>query len=300
MLLRAPLRGALRRALQRSEDPRLPAPLRRRGGGRRRRDAGAEPDDAVVATYREHGHALLRGVPMRVDHGRDVRQGGGLQPRPRRLHAPVRRSRRASTAGNAIVGGGLPLAVGPGAGGPDAADGRRVTACFFGDGAVAEGEFHESLNLAALWQLPVLFCCENNLYAMGTALERAESRPTCRSRPRATECRPGRSTAWTCSRSSDAARRAALAVSGGGGPCFLELRTYRFRAHSMYDPELYRNKEEVERWKEHDPIRPSSSSSDGATRQTRDVEEIERAVATEFGGRRRRRPRTAHSSLPRS
>ena len=132
------------------------------------------PDDAVVATYREHGHALARGVPAGRGHGRDVRQGRGLQPRPRRLDAPLRRARRRFYGGNAIVGGGLPLAVGL-ALADKLQDRRRVTACFFGEGAVAEGEFHESMNLAALWRLPVLFCCENNLYAMGTALARSES-----------------------------------------------------------------------------------------------------------------------------
>ena len=94
-----PLRGALRRAVQRGEDPRLPAPLHRRGSGRGRASCRrSTPDDAVVATYREHGHALARGVPATCDHGGDVRQGRGLQPRARRLDAPLRRRQRASTA----------------------------------------------------------------------------------------------------------------------------------------------------------------------------------------------------------
>ena len=116
--------------------------------------------------------ARARRVDERGDRG-DVRQAGGLQRRPRRLDAPVR-PRTNFYGGNAIVGGGLPLAVGLAL-----ADHMRgediVTACFFGEGAVAEGEFHESLNLAALWGLPVLFVCENNLYAMGTALAISES-----------------------------------------------------------------------------------------------------------------------------
>jgi TPP-dependent pyruvate/acetoin dehydrogenase alpha subunit len=129
----------------------------------------------------------------------------------------------------------------------------HVTVCFFGEGAIAEGEFHESLNLAALWKLPVVFCCENNLYAMGTALERSESETNLAIKAASYEL-----PAWSIDGMDplaveDAARRA-LAVSRGGGPCFLELRTYRFRAHSMYDPELYRDKREVERWKERDPI----------------------------------------------
>ena len=138
--------------------------------------------------------------------------------------------------GNAIVGGGLPLAVGPRPGRQMPAPGRG-TACFFGDGAVAEGEFHESLNLAALWQLPVLFCCENNLYAMGTALARSEAQTDL-----ALQGRGYGMPAWAVdgmdvvaveARSGAAAER----IRAGAGPYFLELRTYRFRAHSMYDPE---------------------------------------------------------------
>jgi TPP-dependent pyruvate/acetoin dehydrogenase alpha subunit len=129
-----------------------------------------------------------------------------------------------------------------------------VTACFFGEGAVAEGEFHESMNLAALWRLPVLFCCENNLYAMGTALARSESQTDL--------CVKAASygiAAWPVDGMdvravARAARDAALAVREGGGPVFLELRTYRFRAHSMFDPELYREASEVEAWKKRDPI----------------------------------------------
>jgi pyruvate dehydrogenase E1 component alpha subunit len=155
--------------------------------------------------------------------------------------------------GNAIVGGGLPIAAGLAL--ADRMQGRpRLTACFFGEGAVAEGEFYEAINLAALWRLPVLFCCENNLYAMGTALGRSESQLDL--------CVKAGSygvPAWPVDGMDalaveEAARRAALAVRAGGGPVFLELRTYRFRAHSMFDPELYRDKAEVERWKERDPI----------------------------------------------
>jgi pyruvate dehydrogenase E1 component alpha subunit len=211
-----------------------------------------EPDDAVVATYREHGHALVRGVSsesiMAEMFGRAEGCSGGRGGSMHLFHAPTR-----FYGGNAIVGGGLPIAVGLAL--ADKMSGRgAVTACFFGEGAMAEGEFHESMNLAALWDLPVLFLCENNLYAMGTALERSES-DTQLALKAASYDMP----AWSVDGMDvlaveQAARRAALSVRGGGGPCFLELRTYRFRAHSMYDPELYRSKDEVERWKQHDPI----------------------------------------------
>jgi pyruvate dehydrogenase E1 component alpha subunit len=129
-----------------------------------------------------------------------------------------------------------------------------VTVCLFGDGAVAEGEFHECLNLAALWRLPVLFACENNRYAMGTALAREHA---------ATDLALRASSygmpAWPVDGMDalavvDAARRAVESIRGSGGPCFLELRTYRFRAHSMYDADRYRDKAEIREWQEHDPI----------------------------------------------
>ena len=155
--------------------------------------------------------------------------------------------------GNAIVAGGLPLAVGLAL--ADKMAGRsRVTVCFFGEGAVAEGEFHESLNLAALWQLPVLFCCENNLYAMGTALGRSESQTDIALKAAGYELAAWAVDGMDVLAVHEAARRAVDAVRSGAGPHFLELRTYRFRAHSMFDPERYREKAEVAHWLERDPI----------------------------------------------
>jgi len=130
-------------------------------------------DDAIVATYREHGHALIQGVSMRAImaemYGRQQGCSGGRGGSMHLFDAGTR-----FFGGNAIVGGGLPLAAGL-ALAEQMRQGTRVSACFFGEGAMAEGAFHESMNLAALWQLPVLFCCENNLYAMGTALARSQS-----------------------------------------------------------------------------------------------------------------------------
>ena len=210
------------------------------------------PDDAVVATYREHGHALLRGGSARAIMAEMFGKASGCSGgRGGSMHLFDKATR--FYGGNAIVGGGLPLAVGIAL--ADKLRGRaRVTACFFGDGAVAEGEFHESLNLAALWGLPVLFCCENNLYAMGTALARAQSETALALK--ATSYRiPSRAVdGMDVEAVERAAQVAAAAVRGGGGPQFLELRTYRFRAHSMFDPELYRPKEEVALWKARCPI----------------------------------------------
>ncbi len=155
--------------------------------------------------------------------------------------------------GNAIVAGGLPLAVGLAL--SDRMLGRsRATVCFFGEGAMAEGAFHESMNLAALWRLPVLFVCENNGYAMGTALERSQSETNLALKAAAYEM-----PAWSCDGMNvesvwAAAGRALEMIRGGGGPIFLEARTYRFRAHSMYDSDRYRDKAEIERWKLRDPL----------------------------------------------
>jgi pyruvate dehydrogenase E1 component alpha subunit len=221
-----------------------------------------QPEDAIVATYREHGHALARGISagavMAEMYGKvegcSLGRGGSMHI----FDAATR-----FFGGNAIVGGGLPLAVGLAL-----ADKMRnrpgVTACFFGEGAVAEGEFHESLNLAALWNLPVLFCCENNLYAMGTALERSESEVDVSLKAASYQIPAWPVDGMDVLAVRDATRRAVDAVRQGGGPYFLEFRTYRFRPHSMFDPELYREKAEVEAWKRKDPIPSFISRMTGA------------------------------------
>ena len=180
--------------------------------------------------------------------------------------------------GNAIVAGGLPIAVGLALAAKMQGQ-PIVTACFFGEGAMAEGEFHESMNLSALWRLPVLWCCENNFYAMGTALARSESETNLAVKAASYEM-----PAWTVDGMDVVAVEAAAtnavdSIRNGGGPHFLELRTYRFRAHSMYDPERYRDKAEVERWKERDPIKmlEARGQVDAST-----IAELEAAVSAEI------------------
>jgi len=210
------------------------------------------PEDAVVSTYREHGHALVRGMPARSIMAEMFgKQEGCSRGRGGSMHLFDRATR--FYGGNAIVGGGLPLAAGLAL--ADKMQKRpNVTCCFFGEGAVAEGEFHETMNLSALWQLPVLFACENNLYAMGTALARSESVVDLVSKAASYGVTSASVDGMNVLEVEDAARVAAENVRATGGPYFLELRTYRFRAHSMFDPELYRTKEEVEEWKKRDPI----------------------------------------------
>jgi pyruvate dehydrogenase E1 component beta subunit/2-oxoisovalerate dehydrogenase E1 component len=239
------------------------------------------PEDALVTTYREHGHALARGVPAEAIMAEMYGKSEGCS-RGRGGSMHLFDARRRFYGGNAIVGGGIPLAVGLGL--ADKVLGRnRVTACFFGDGAVAEGEFHESMNLAALWKLPVLFCCENNLYAMGTRIDRALSQTDLCVKAGSYGVPALSVDGMDVLAVEEATRRAVEAVRAGQGPFFLEFRTYRFRAHSMYDPELYRDKREVEEWKKRDPI-PAFTAlcRERGLLTEADVGEIERDAASEI------------------
>ena len=239
-----------------------------------------QPTDAIVATYREHGHALARGIamgPLMAEmYGK---QEGCSRGRGGSMHVFDAATR--FYGGNAIVGGGLPLAVGLAL--ADKMQGRAgVTACFFGEGAVAEGEFHESMNLAVLWKLPVLFVCENNLYAMGTALAISESETDIHRKAESYRMKSAVVDGMDVVAVEAAARRAVDLVRGGDGPVFLECRTYRFRAHSMFDAQLYRSKAEVEEWKKRCPIEHLRKwALDAGVLHELDVEAIEAEIAAE-------------------
>ena len=209
-------------------------------------------DDAVVATYREHGQALARGIPPGALMAEMLgKVEGCCRGRGGSMHFFDRRRR--FYGGNAIVGGGLPLAAGIAL--ADRMQGRKsVTVCFFGEGAVNEGEFHETLNLSMIWRLPVLFVCENNLYAMGMAIERAEAETHIARKAISYKMPTEEVDGMDVVAVESAARRAVEMIRDGGGPRFLECKTYRFRAHSMFDAQLYRTKEEVEAWRKKDPI----------------------------------------------
>ena len=214
--------------------------------------AALTADDAVVATYREHGQALARGMNagaiMAEMYGKVE---GCCRGRGGSMH--LFDSGLRFYGGNAIVAGGLPLAVGLAL--ADRMQGRaNVTACFFGDGAVAEGDFHEALNLAALWQLPVLFVCENNLYAMGTALRYTQASQDIAAKGAAYNMAAAAVDGMDVQAVEAATRGAVDRIRAGAGPFLLECRTYRFRPHSMFDSELYRTKDEVAQWRERDPI----------------------------------------------
>jgi pyruvate dehydrogenase E1 component alpha subunit len=241
------------------------------------------PADAIVATYREHGHALARGIamgPLMAEMYGKVE--GCSRGRGGSMHVFDAATR--FYGGNAIVGGGLPVAIGIALadklrGGSD----QHVTACFFGEGAVVEGEFHETMNLAALWRLPVLFLCENNLYAMGTAIARSHAVTDLTARARSYGVPAEAVDGMDVLAVEEATRRAVAAVRVGAGPHFLEYRTYRFRAHSMYDPELYRAKDEVEEWKRRCPI----ATFEGRLRESElltdaELDRLEAEVAAEL------------------
>jgi pyruvate dehydrogenase E1 component alpha subunit len=215
------------------------------------------PEDNVVATYREHGQALLRGVSMQAILAEMYgRREGCSRGRGGSMHLFDAATR--FYGGNAIVGGGLPLATGLALASRLGKEGR-VTACFFGEGAVAEGAFHESMNLAQLWRLPVAFFCENNYYAMGTAIERAEGQSDLCMKAAAYGVAATSVDGMDVVETYEAAQRACAQVRAGEGPVFVEFRTYRFRAHSMFDPELYRDRREIEAWKKRGPIHTFSA-----------------------------------------
>ena len=238
-------------------------------------------EDAIFSTYREHGHALVRGVSACAIMAEMYGKANGCS-RGRGGSMHLFDAGRRFYGGSAIVGGHLPLAVGMAL--ADKMQNRqRVTACYFGEGAAAEGTFHESLNLAALWKLPVLFVCENNQYAMGTAIARSHS---CTDISRkaagygiAAEAIDGMDVLAV----EEATRLALDTVRCGAGPYLLEAITYRFRAHSMYDAELYRSKAEVEEWKKRDPIDLFVvHSRENGLLTDADVADSERRVAAEI------------------
>lgn len=211
-----------------------------------------ENTDSIVTAYREHGHALMRGVSARSIMAEMFgKVEGCCRGRGGSMHLFDAQTR--FFGGHAIVGAGLPIAVGLAL-----ADKLRkkpsITACFFGDGAVAEGEFHECMNLASLWHLPVLFLCENNFYAMGTALSRHQSQTNLSNKAQSYAIESEQVDGMDAFAVWEATKKAKRYILEKNKPYFIEFLTYRFRAHSMFDPETYRSKKEIETWKLRDPI----------------------------------------------
>ncbi|MBD0787219.1 pyruvate dehydrogenase (acetyl-transferring) E1 component subunit alpha [Vibrio sp. Y2-5] len=237
--------------------------------------------DQIVATYREHGHALARGMNMGsilaemygrtngCSHGR----GGSMHLFDKTLRF---------YGGNAIVGGGLPLATGL-AMSNKKMERDAIAVCFFGEGAVAEGEFHESLNLAALWGLPVLFICENNRYAMGTALAFSESEINIAKKAQSYGIESVQVDGMNVVEVEAAASEAVEYIRENKRPYFLECQTYRFRGHSSFDTQLYRDKQEIAQWEEKGPVKQLIKwLKDNSHFQAQELSDIEARVAQEI------------------
>jgi len=210
------------------------------------------PEDNILATYREHGHALARGISanqiMAEMYGKVE---GCSKGRGGSMH--LFDAKKKFYGGNAIVASHLPVAVGL-ALAIKKQEKADLTVCFFGEGAMAEGEFHEAMNLAALWQLPLLMVCENNRYAMGTALQYTHSNPDIEAKGKVYGIESATVDGMDVFSVRSAAEKAIEYIRLTGKPFFLVCNTYRFKAHSMFDAELYRDKMEVETWKKLDPI----------------------------------------------
>ncbi|HXG04514.1 MAG TPA: pyruvate dehydrogenase (acetyl-transferring) E1 component subunit alpha [Candidatus Binatia bacterium] len=211
-------------------------------------------DDYAIAAYREHGHCLAKGSdPRRAMAELFGRRDGLCKGKGGSMHLFDRSVN--FLGGHAIVGAHLPLAAGVGFA-IKYRGGDQVCVCYFGDGAVPQGEFHEALNLSALWKLPVIWICENNRYAMGTAVERALAQTEIWKFSQSYRI-PGESVdGMDVLAVREAVARAVARAREDGTPTLLEARTYRFRGHSMRDPAgaVYRTKEEVERERQRDPI----------------------------------------------
>lgn len=210
-----------------------------------------EDQDNIVTHYRDHGHALARGLdPRPVMAELFARVDGTNSGRGGSMH--IFDTTKGFLGGYAIVAGHMPLAVGLGLG-SNMLKRDAVTMCIFGDGGVAEGEFHESLNLAALWKAPVVWFCENNRYGMGVPLEASLANDVYKIAA-AYQIPSVRIDGMNVLEVYEETQKAVEHCRAGKGPYFIEAMTYRYRGHSMADPELYRSREEVDKFRAQDPI----------------------------------------------
>ena len=212
------------------------------------------PDDYAISAYREHGHCLAKGTdPRRAMAELYGRRDGLSKGKGGSMHLFDRSVN--FLGGHAIVGAHLPVAAGVGFG-IKYRGGDQVVVCYFGDGAVPQGEFHESMNLVALWKLPVIYVCENNRYAMGTSTERALAQTEIWQFGRTYGIPAERVDGMDVLAVREAVGRAVERARADKTPALIEADTYRFRGHSMRDPAgaVYRTREEVEREKQRDPI----------------------------------------------
>jgi len=209
--------------------------------------------DYVVSTYREHGHCLAKGADPRVVMAELFGKVTGISKgRGGSMHLFDQDLR--FMGGYAIVGGGLPIATGLGLS-VQYNEGPEVVCCFFGDGALPQGAFHESLNMASLWKLPVVFVCENNFYGMGTLVQNAICQEELYRFAQPYKMPGVRVDGMDVLEVYGATMEAVARAREGDGPSLIEAVTYRFRGHSMSDPVEYRSKREERIWQERDPIK---------------------------------------------
>jgi len=211
-----------------------------------------EPQDRVITAYRDHGVAINCGISAKEVLAELLGKSTGVSGgKGGSMHlADVKKN---YWGGHAIVGAHLPLAAGLALGDVYQRN-KGVTICMFGDGATNIGYFHEAVNLSKVWNLPILWVCENNQYGMGTAVDRASAVSEMRQKADGYKIPNNRVDGMNIMITRQAAEEAIQHIRSGNGPFFLEVITYRFRGHSMGDPERYRRSEEVKRWQENDPI----------------------------------------------
>jgi pyruvate dehydrogenase E1 component alpha subunit len=242
--------------------------------------AAIRPDDYVIATYREHAHAYAKGMGAKEIiaelFGKRTGASKGLGGSMHLFDAS-----RNFLGGYGIVGGHIPLAAGTGFASKYRGDGR-VTLCYFGDGSVAQGAFHEALSLAALWKLPVVFICENNLYSMGTPLHRSMSVLDVSQKALAYGIARDRFEGEDVIKVRDRVGEAVRRARNESLPTLIEIITYRYRGHSMSDAGLYRTKDEVDEWKKRDPVVIGRALCEKAQIDEKEIVAIEEGVKREI------------------
>jgi len=214
--------------------------------------AARQPNDRVITAYRDHGVALSCGIPANEVMAELLGKATGMSKgKGGSMH--MADTGKNFWGGHAIVGAHLPIAMGM-ALGDKYANRSNVTICMFGEGATNIGFFHEAVNMSKVWKLPVLWVCENNMYGMGTTVERASAVSSIAVKARGYDMPSERVDGMDVMKVHEASKKAVEAVRAGSGPILLEFTTYRFRGHSMGDPERYRKQDEVKKWEESDPI----------------------------------------------
>jgi pyruvate dehydrogenase E1 component alpha subunit len=247
-----------------------------------------QPQDRIITAYRDHGWALSAGIDPKIVMAELLgKQDGCSKGRGGSMH--MADTEKNFWGGHAIVGAHIPIAAGMALGDVYQENKDAVTICMFGEGATNIGFFHEGLNLSKVWHLPVLWVCENNMYGMGTSVERASAVSEIRQKAEGYGMPNERIEGMDVMKVREDVSRILEKIRKDGGPYLLEVMTYRYRGHSMGDPERYRDKDEVKKWQEEDPIgifRKHILNEEAATEEELDEQdqEAERIVdeAVEF------------------